>query len=115
MTPETLFLIASNPHASHRPAEGVRIAAGVAAWKKTRVRLYLHGDAVRCLDEWAEELVDGDNFPSYLPILRDLACPVGVQAGAPGLADLAPTLKYTELSESDLKKWVAEATFLLRF
>jgi len=66
---KALFVIASDPRTSHRPAEAVRIAAGVAAWKKVDVSLYLHGDAARILDESAGDFVDEEHIERYLPML----------------------------------------------
>jgi hypothetical protein len=64
-----LFVIASDPRTSHRPAEAVRIAAGVAAWKKVDVSLYLHGEAALILDETAGSFVDEEHIERYLPML----------------------------------------------
>jgi len=66
---KALFVIVSDPRTSHRPAEAVRIAAGVAAWKKVDVSLYLHGDAARILDESAGDFVDEEHIERYLPML----------------------------------------------
>lgn len=66
-----LFIIASDPRTSHRPAEAIRIAAGVAAWKKVRIDLCLMGDAARVLDESVDDLVDADHITRYLPLLRE--------------------------------------------
>jgi hypothetical protein len=68
-----LFIVTSDPRTSHRPAEAIRIAAGVAAWKKVAVHLYLRGAAVKCLDEFADELVQGNNIERYLPTLAESA------------------------------------------
>lgn len=64
---KALFVIASDPRTSHRPAEAVRIVAGVGAWKKVDVSLYLHGEAARILDETAGDFVDEEHFERYLP------------------------------------------------
>ena len=41
MKPKLLLLVTSDPRTSARPAEAVRIAAGIGAWKKADVTLYL--------------------------------------------------------------------------
>ena len=66
---KALFVIASDPRTSHRPAEAVRIAAGVGAWKKIDVSLYLHGEAMRILDEAAGDFVDEEHVERYLPLV----------------------------------------------
>jgi len=67
---KALFVIASDPRTSHRPAEAVRIAAGVGAWKKVDVSLYLHGEAARILDEAAGDFVDEEHIERYLPMFE---------------------------------------------
>lgn len=66
-----LFVIVSDPRTSHRPAEAIRIAAGVGAWKKVDVDVYLYGEAVRVLGEATEDLVDEEHLTRYLPLLRE--------------------------------------------
>ena len=66
---KALFVIASDPRTSHRPAEAIRIAAGVSAWKKVDVSLYLHGEAARMLDDAAGDFVDEEHIERYLPML----------------------------------------------
>jgi hypothetical protein len=67
---KALFVITSDPRTSHRPAEAVRIAAGVGAWKKVAVSLYLHGAAARILDEATGDFVDEEHIARYLPMLE---------------------------------------------
>jgi sulfur relay (sulfurtransferase) DsrF/TusC family protein len=67
---KALFVIVSDPRKSHRPAEAIRIAAGVAAWKKVDVSVYLYGDAARILDDTTGDFVDEEHFTRYLPMLE---------------------------------------------
>ena len=67
---KALFVIASDPRTSHRPAEAIRIAAGVGAWKKVDVSLYLHGEGKRILDDAPGEFVDEEHISRYLPMLE---------------------------------------------
>ena len=55
-----LLIIATDPRSSHRPAEAIRIAAGVGAWGRVEVTLYLHGPAVLALSDDTDALVDGE-------------------------------------------------------
>jgi sulfur relay (sulfurtransferase) DsrF/TusC family protein len=66
---KALFVIASDPRTSHRPAEAVRIAAGVGAWKKVDVSVYLCDAAARLLDEASGDFVDEEHIERYLPML----------------------------------------------
>lgn len=76
---KALFVITSDPRTSHRPAEAIRIAAGVAAWKKVQVDVCLMGAAARVLEESVDELVDADHLTRYLPLLRESGGEVFVQ------------------------------------
>ena len=112
---ESLFIVTSDPRRSHRPAEAIRIAAGVAAWKKVAVHLYLRGPAVLCLGEFPEELVQGNNIERYLPILADDE-KVLVQDSAPELRDLAQTsAKFTAVSDRALASVAARMRYVLHF
>lgn len=114
--PLVLFVVQSDPRTSHRPAEAIRVAAGIGTWKKADVRLYLHGPAIRALGEWVDDLVDEDNFTRYLPILRDLGHPILVEAGAVQAADLGEaTTPFEEVGARDLAAWCGRARAVLRF
>ncbi len=73
-------MIDGDPRISHRPAEGIRIAAGLQPWKRTEIVVLLRGPAGYVLQEFHDELVDEDNFTHYLPMLRDAKIPVWVEA-----------------------------------
>jgi len=74
----TLVTIGSDPRTSPRPAEAIRIAAGAGSWKKTEISLLLRGPAGHALSEFADELVDEDNFNRYLPIIAEWGRPIYV-------------------------------------
>lgn len=114
--PVVLMIVTSDPRTSARPAEAVRIAAGVGAWKKAVVRLYLHGPAVLCLSEFPDELVDEDNFSSYLPILGELGHPVTVEQGSAHLPEIGEApVPFLEVDHAGLTALVSGATSVLRF
>lgn len=116
MNPTVLFLVASDPRTSARPAEAIRIAAGVGAWKKADLTLYLRGPAVLALGEFADELVDGDNFVRYLPLLREWGRPVFVEAGAPLLTELGESsLPYEPIDDARLAALAVRCDYLIRF
>jgi hypothetical protein len=111
-----LIVITGDPRSSPRPAEAVRIAAGVGAWKKAEITLYLRGPAVLALSEYPDELVDEDNFVRYLPLLREGGRPVYVEAGNPFLADLGePPLPFQKIDDHQLAELAARNTYVLRF
>jgi hypothetical protein len=116
MTPRTLFLISGDPRTSPRPAEAVRIAAGVGTWKKNEIQVYLRGPAVLALGEFVDELVDADNFVRYLPIIGEWPQPIYVERGTPWLRELGESpLKFQEISDDELAVLSSQATYLARF
>src|SRR5271166_1671385 len=103
MSASALFFIESDPRRSGRPAEAVRIAAGVGAWRKVEVAVYLRESAALVLGDEAEGLVDGEYYAQYLPILRELGRPVYVQKGAAALDQLGQAaLPFEEISDEQL-------------
>jgi hypothetical protein len=113
---QLLFIITSDPRRSPRPAEAIRIAAGVGVWKRTGLTVYLRGAAVLALSETAEELVDEENYRRYLPSVQEFGGPVYVQRGAPLLAQLgeSPT-QFEEIDDAQLARLASTSTSILRF
>jgi hypothetical protein len=111
-----LFIVTSDPRISARPAEAVRIAAGVGAWEAIEAVLYLRGAAVLALGESAEELVDGDNFVRYLPLAKEAGRRVCVQHNAPLLAELGDTrANFNPMGDDELARLAADSDCVVRF
>jgi len=116
MKPTLLFVVTTDPRESGRPAEAIRIAAGVGAWQKADISLYLRGPAVLALGEFPDELVDEDNYVRYLPIVREWGRPVYVQRGAAELAGLGEAvLPFEEIDDAQLARLAAASSSVLRF
>jgi len=116
MSPTLLFIITTDPRASHRPAEAIRIAVGVGVWKKVDVTVYLRGAAVLAVGEDTGQLVDEENYRRYLPALADFGHPIYVQRGAPLLVEPGERrFKIEELDEAQLAALAAKSTYVLRF
>jgi hypothetical protein len=114
--PSLLFIITSDPRKSSRPAEAIRIAAGVGTWKKVDVSVYLRDAGVLALSEYADEFVDEDNYTRYFPIVAEGGRPIYVQRGAPLLAELGtPPLPFQEISDAELASLAASHTYTTRF
>ena len=114
--PSLLFLIASDPRVGARPAEAIRVAAGLGAWKKLDITVYLRGPAVRALGEWVDDLRDEDNYTRYLPLLAHGGRPILVEAGAAELSDLGTaTAPFREIDDRELARLAAASTSVLRF
>ena len=105
--PTTLIIIETDPRTSPRPAEAIRIAAGIGVWKKTDVTLVLRGPvAGYSLQEYADELVDEDNFSRYLPLVAEAPRPIYLEDsftdvaaldGSPWKYEVIPATKTAEL------------------
>ncbi len=115
MNPRVLFIVTGDPRASHRPAEAIRVAAGVGTWKKVDITVYLRGPAVLALSEWVDEFIDEDNYTRYFPIVAEWPRPIYVQKGAGELADLGEaSLKYQEIDDARLAALAAESSYVVR-
>jgi hypothetical protein len=116
MKTSALFVIDSDPRTSGRPAEAVRIAAGVAVWKSIDVAVYLRDAAVLILGENTDEFPDQDSYARYLPILGELGRPIYVAQGAAGLTRLGHSaLPFQEISDTALAQLAAGCSQVLRF
>ena len=116
MIPRVLLIIDSDPRSSPRPAEAIRIAAGLGAWGKVHLTVYLHGPAVAALGNDAEELQDGENYPRYLPVLAEHGHGLRVEAGAALPQELSEAgQKFTSLEGAELAALAATCACLLRF
>lgn len=111
-----LLVVESDPRESGRPAEAVRIAAGISSWGHVHVGIYFHGAAVLCLREFVGELRDGDQFRQCLPILQEHGCPLFCDARAGELSELHDSpWTFRRASTTDLSRQSRESDCLLRF
>lgn len=114
MKPLVLFVITSDPRISPRTVEAIRIAVGVATWKRVDVAVYLRGPAVLAAAENVDDLVDADNLTRYTPLLRDLGRPVYVDADfQPGLTGCSVPIEALEVPR--VAALAARSTYVLRF
>jgi hypothetical protein len=111
-----LFVIAEDPRRSGRPAEALRVAAGLSVWKKVDVAVYLRGAAAQLLDAAAEGFVDEENFARYWPILAENGAPIYAQSGAPGLPPRGlAAVPFEEISDAQWAALAAARDCVLRF
>ena len=116
MKRQALFIIGGDPRISARPAEAIRIAAGIGTWKKISVRIYLEGAAVLALSEFPDDLVDDDNYTRYFPIVGEWGHAVLVQQGSPLLSEIGESpLRHQEVSPEALAQLASDCDFVLRF
>jgi len=115
-TPWMMVLVQEDPCQSPRPAEAVRIAAGVGAWQQVVVLIYLQGPAVRLLDRDDEELVDGDVLALAWPVVSEFNHPVYVDSASPWLKTIGtPALNFQEISPANLQELISKCQAVLRF
>jgi hypothetical protein len=114
--PKTLVIIETDPRTSARPAEGIRIAAGIGAWKKTDVTLLLRGPvAGYSLQEYADELVDEDNFTRYLPLVVESERPIYLEDSFTDVAALEGSpWKYEVISAARTMELIRANDYLIR-
>jgi hypothetical protein len=116
MNTRALFIIDTDPRSSGRPAEAVRIAAGIGVWKKIDVAVYLRAATIPILGEDTDDLVDGENYARYLPILGESGRPIYVQKDPKALSELGQSsVPFQEISEAELARMTAERSCVLRF
>ena len=82
-----IFLIRSDPSESHRPAEAIRIAAGLGTGNNS-IKIILSGEAVRVLSPDEEDLEDMDIIEKFLPIIKDWEIPLYVDRDSSAGIDL---------------------------
>src|SRR6266852_8689865 len=115
MNPRVLLIITGDPRSSHRPGEAIRIAAGVGAWKRVQLTLYLSRDAARLLGDDTDEFVDEDNYQRYLPMIAESGRPIYVPRGVPvPVRPLVAALRFQELSDHQFAELAANSTYVMR-
>jgi hypothetical protein len=82
-----LIIISSDPRESDRAAEGIRVAAGLGLDRKIDVSVLLEAEAKRCVSDPPEDLIDGENFNQYLPLLSEAKIPICIKEESSKLAE----------------------------
>ena len=118
MKPIVVILVESDPRISPRPAEAIRVAAGLSAQEQVAVRLCLLGPAVFVLGDRRDPLVDEASLADYLPLAVECCGPILVSgahpSGEPTEARPGPGAVQT-IEDAALARVLAEAACLLRF
>lgn len=110
-----LMIVTSDPRTSGRLAEAIRFGAGVSAWQKVDVTLYLGGDAVQGLLTGENQFVDEDNIIDFLPLLAEHKQEVFVEQGHPIVNANRDQIPYAELDLKGLSRLTIEHDFIMRF
>lgn len=110
-----LIAVTSDPRRSGRLAEAIRMAAGVSAWQKVVVTLYVGGAAVQGLLPGAGLYVDEDNIVEFLPALIERQQAVFLEQGHELVVRRPNDLPFAALDEAGLARLVAEHDYVMRF
>jgi hypothetical protein len=114
--PLALFVVSSDPRVSARPVEAIRIAVGIAAWRRVDVAVYLAGAAALTIAQETDDLIEADNLERYAPLLRDLGRPVYVDSTAGFQRELSEAVvPFQPLSIGELAQLAGQSSCLLRF
>ena len=114
--PVWLFIIETDPRSSPRPAEAIRIAAGVAVWKSVDVRVYLREAAILVLGTARDGLRDEENFAQFLPLLAESQDSILVEAHSRYLREAgALELPHRAISSEEAATLAAECSHVSRF
>ena len=116
MNPKILFIITGDPRISPRPAEAIRIAAGVRVWQKVEVSVYLRDAAVLAVSEEVDEMVDEESFTRYLPMIAEFGRPIYVQQGSAWLQEIGRASQpCEEIDDQKLAALTANSTYVIRW
>ena len=114
---DLLCVITSDPRTNGRPAEAIRIVAGLASWKELALSIYLAGPAALVLADQARDFVDGDSYARYLPLIGQAETPFWVDEENSWLAtvNLVEALPIQRITRGRLAEVCAQAKYLMRF
>ena len=107
-----LVVVASDPRTSHRPAEAIRLAAGLAAWRNVAVTLFFTGPATAAVSTDCEDFVDEESYTRYLPLFVESSGRVYVESSG---AKLDAELAHEKVSREQFAALASKVTYLLRF
>jgi hypothetical protein len=110
-----LIVVTSDPTRSGRLAEAIRLAAGVGAWQKVSVTLFVGGDAVAGLLPGEGRFVDEDNIVEFLPMLKERRQELYLEAGHPLLDSAADELVFPALDAAGLAGLASRQDYVMQF
>ena len=109
-----LFIISSDPRTSHRAAEAVRVAAGLAAIGQQEISVCFSQAAALIVSQSSQTFVDGDVIQKHLPLLAQHAQAIWVESGDPFLEG-DPLVPLQRLGLTELAEKAANSKGVLRF
>ena len=109
-----IVVIKQDPFASHRAAEGLRIALGLSTGN-SQLTIILLGKARTLLTDDFVDAIDADILEKHLPVIQDLEIPIMVPEGTSQSFSLDPGFSVIELSPSSLKAKISDSNRVLIF
>ncbi len=109
-----LIVISTDPRASHRPAEAVRVAAGLAALGELSIEVCFSQAGALILSQPASALVDGDIIQQSLPLLAKHAANIWAETGDPFLKG-EKQIDYQRIGLDALAKIAGRQSRVIRF
>ncbi len=109
-----LVLISADPRTSHRAAEAVRVAAGLAAVSGRKVEACFCQAAALMLVRSPARLVEAEAIGSALPVLERHAAAVWAESGDPCLEG-EPRIAFERIGLEDLVRLVRRQERVIRF
>ncbi|MBI1178662.1 hypothetical protein GC207_14615 [bacterium] len=110
-----LIVVTSDPVKSGRLAEAIRLAAGISAWQKVAVTLFVGGEAVNGLLPGEGRFFDEDNIVEFLPALAERNQELYVEAGHPLVAANRTEIAFPELDHAGLAELTAGQDYVMHF
>ena len=110
MKPSVLILIRSDPRTSHRPAEGLRIATGLAVWNQIDVGVYLEGPAGLLLSEDAQDLKDAEVVEQCRSLIAEKRMNIASSGGIEG-----SLIETTRMNLKELSEWTLQFQYSASF
>lgn len=112
MSARVLMIITGDPRTSARPIEALRIAAGIAVWKKVEMSVYLRGEAALLLSD----SLDNEDCRKFWPLLVESSRGIFTQRHpAAGCAIDSPVAPFTGISDEKLAELAGRQKYVMRF
>jgi hypothetical protein len=111
-----LLIISGDPRHSARPAEAVRIAAGILPWGQVRVKVCFRDAGVLALDPQSEDWEGGDAFARHLPAIAEHSKTIWVQTDSQFLPELStPIVDFEKVGSAQIARAAADSDCVMHF
>lgn len=109
-----LIVIASDPRASHRPAEAIRVASGLSSIGSIQIEICFCGLAALILSQNSDLFVDGEIIKKHLPLIAKSAEKIWAESGDP-ILEGEEQIPYTRLGLTELSELARRHDRVVRF